>query len=156
MSDYYDLFLAVDLEPDLSEAAVREPRWLVGQAEAPPVPESADRETWGHPWPVFAGGTASHSFDGADTSVLLRAVARPGPAGRAPWSLTVRVCIHEDDFGILMEVVEWVLRRATTRGRAGFLRDSALEDVRYVVRHENGFELVNTRTVRGGTRAVWS
>lgn len=62
----------MDLTPDLSEPAVHELRWLVGQTEAPPVLESADRETWGHRWQVFAGGTASHSFDGVDTSALLR------------------------------------------------------------------------------------
>ncbi|MFC4465338.1 hypothetical protein ACFPH6_12470 [Streptomyces xiangluensis] len=33
MSDYYNLFLAVDLPPDLPEPVLQELRWLVGQDE---------------------------------------------------------------------------------------------------------------------------
>lgn len=156
MSDYYDLFLAVDLRSDTSEPVLRELRWLLGQAGMPPVLRSADWESHGSPWQVFGGGEASHSFDGVDTSVLVRAVDKPDPDGNVPWALTVRTCIHEDDFGVTMEVVEWLLRQATTEGWVGFLRDSALDDVRHVVRHQDGFELVDVRRAGTRIRVPWS
>ncbi|MFE9970066.1 hypothetical protein ACFYRD_04725 [Streptomyces hirsutus] len=40
MSDYYNLFLAVDLPPDLPEPVLQELRWLVGQDEMPAELES--------------------------------------------------------------------------------------------------------------------
>ncbi|GAA3092544.1 hypothetical protein GCM10017562_74830 [Streptomyces roseofulvus] len=46
----------------------------------------------------------------------------------------------------MTEVVEWLLRRATTEGWVGFLRDSARDDVQHIVRRQEGFELVDTRT----------
>ncbi|MFI6639053.1 hypothetical protein [Streptomyces sp. NPDC050504] len=145
MSDYYDLFLAVDLPPDLPEPALLELRWLLGQEERPTELKSADWESWGGPWQAFAGGSASHSFGGADVSLLVRAVDRPDPDGGEPWALTVRTCVHEDDFGVTMDVVEWLLRHATTQGWAGFVRDSALDRVQHLVCHEGGFDLVDVR-----------
>jgi hypothetical protein len=96
VSDYYDLFLAVDLPSDLPEPepTLRELRGLLGQAEMPSVVKSADWESWGCPWYVFEGGSASHAFPGEDKSLLVRAVDRPG----RPWALTVRTCVHEDEF----------------------------------------------------------
>ncbi|GAA1125175.1 hypothetical protein GCM10009663_74900 [Kitasatospora arboriphila] len=57
---------------------------------------------------------------------------------------------------MMTEVVEWILRRATTRGWAGFLRHSASDEVRHLVRHENGFDVVDTRTPRRDIRVPWS
>ncbi|GAA1962171.1 hypothetical protein [Kitasatospora viridis] len=156
MSDYYDLFLAVDLRSDLPESALHELRWLLGQAEAPPVLESADWESWGHPWQVFAGDSASHSFDGADTSRLVRSVDKPSLDGGAPWALTVRTCVHDDEFGVVMEVVEWLLRQAITQGWVGFLRYSGSDEVQHVVRHQSGFDVVDVREVRKQIRVSWS
>lgn len=156
MSDYYDLFLAVDLSPDLSESALRELKWLLGQGGMPSAPRSADWQTWGHPWQVFAGGAASHAFDGADVSLLVAAEDRPRPEGGAPWALTVRTCVHEDEFGVVMEVVEWLLRQATTEGWVGYVRDTATEEVQHVVRHHAGFDLVDVRTAEKRFRITWS
>ncbi|MGW2741164.1 hypothetical protein [Streptomyces sp. NPDC001450] len=156
MSDYYDLFLAVDLRPDLPEAFLRELAWLVGRADPPPAFESADWAVWGEPWQVLAGGEASHSFDGADTSLLVRAASRQDADGRVPWALTVRVCIHEDEFGVLMEVLEWVLREAVTEGWAGFLRDSGPGGVQHIVRSRAGFEIVDMRTAGRQIQVSWA
>ncbi|MFJ8077631.1 hypothetical protein ACIQ7Q_27825 [Streptomyces sp. NPDC096176] len=156
MSDYYDLFLAVDLSPDLSEPALEEVRWLLGQAEMPSAPRSADWETWGYPWQVFAGGSASHAFGGADVSQLVPAVDRPDRDGVVPWALTVRICVHEDEFGVVMEVVEWLLRQATTEGWVGFVRDTALEDIQHIVRQPGGFDLVDVRSAEKRFQISWS
>lgn len=150
MSDYYDLFLAVDLVPGLPGPVLAELRWLLGQGDRPAEPVSADWESWGGPWQAFDGGTASHAFDGADVSLLVRAVERPDADGGEPWALTVRTCVHEDDFGIMMEVVEWLLRYATTRGWAGYVRDSGSGRFQHLVCHEDGFELADVRV--GGER----
>lgn len=115
MSDYYDLFLTVELPEDLPEPAMRELRWLLGEAEAPTPLTSADWETWGYPWQVFDGGIPSHAFDGVDSSSLLR-TDRTYADGSTPWALTVRTCVHEDEFGMVMEVVAWVLALASSRG----------------------------------------
>ncbi|MEV6399319.1 hypothetical protein AB0M39_31785 [Streptomyces sp. NPDC051907] len=156
MSDYYDVFLAVDLSPELSEPVLHEVRWLLGQAEIPPALESADWETWGCPWQVFAGGSASHAFAGSDTAALVRALDRSDPGGGAPWALTVRTCVHEDEFGVVMEVVEWLLRQATTVGWVGFVRSSASDDAHHVVRHHDGFELVEVQTAGRWGQVSWS
>lgn len=156
VSDYYDLFLAVDLPPDLSEPTLQELRWLLGEADAPSNLESADWESWGYPWPTFAGGFASHSFDGVDTSTLLRAGDRPNLDGSVSWALTVRTCVHEDVFGVVMEVVEWVLRLSTSRGWVGFLRYSGSDEVRHVVRHQEGFDVVEVRMTRKQISRSWS
>ncbi|MET9880615.1 hypothetical protein ABZZ36_39325 [Actinacidiphila glaucinigra] len=156
MSDHYDLFLAVDLPPDLPEPVLLELRWLLGEGEMPPELKSTDWESWGGPWPAFAGGAASHSFDGADVSLLVRAVGRPDPDGSEPWALTVRACVHEDDFGVTMDVVGWLLRHATTQGRVGFVRDSALGQTQHLVRHEGGFDLVDVRQVGRPKCVPWS
>jgi hypothetical protein len=59
-------------------------------------------------------------------------------------------------YGVTPEVVEWVLRQATTPGWAGFVRGPAPEDVRHVVRHQDGFGLVDARTARKQIRVAWS
>ncbi|MFJ7159225.1 hypothetical protein ACIQUQ_30360 [Streptomyces sp. NPDC101118] len=156
VSDYYDLFLAVDLSPDLPEAALQELRWLLGEAEAPPVLESADWESWGDPWEVFEGGSASRSFGGVDTSMLVRAVDRLNLDGSVPWALTVRTCVHDDEFGVVMQVVGWILRQATTQGWVGFLRYSGWDEVQHVVRHGGGFDVVDIRTTRKQISVSWS
>ncbi|MFF4037952.1 hypothetical protein [Streptomyces sp. NPDC001816] len=156
MSDYYDLFLAVDLRPDLPEAFLRELAWLAGRADPPPAFESADWALWGDPWQVLAGGEASHSFDGADTSLLVRAENRRNADGGVPWALTARVCIHEDEFGVLMEVLEWVLREAVTEGWAGFLRNSGTEEVQHIVRSRAGFDIVNMRAAGRLIQVSWA
>lgn len=140
VSDYYDLFLAVDLPPDLPEPVLQELRWLLGQEEMPAELKSTDWESWGGPFQALAGGLASHSFDGADVSLLVRAEDRPNLDGSSPWALTVRSCVHEDDFGVTMDVVGWLLRHATTQGWVGFVRDSAVGKIQHLVRHEDGFD----------------
>ncbi|WP_354637562.1 hypothetical protein [Kitasatospora camelliae] len=147
MSDYHDLFLALELPGDLPAAELAELRWLLGETEQPAELTSADWESWGYPWPVLAGNTPSHGFDGTDVSLLLPA-NRVYPDGGTPWALTVRVCIHEDEFGMAMEVVEWLLRLATTEGWVGFLRYSGSDEVQHLVRHRDGFDLLDVRTAR--------
>ncbi|MGW3243959.1 hypothetical protein [Streptomyces sp. NPDC001070] len=139
MSDHYDLLLAVDR-----------------QAEMPPAPVSAGWESWGCPWAVLAGGGASHAFAGAEVSLPVPAVDRPQLDGGVPWSPTVRACVHEDVYGVKPEAVEWVLRQATTQGWAGFVRGPAPDDVRHVVRRQDGFGLVDGRTARKQIRAARS
>ncbi|TDC77663.1 hypothetical protein [Streptomyces hainanensis] len=155
MSDYYDLFLAVDLPPDLPEPVLLELRWLLGEADMPTEPRSTDWESWGGPWQAFDGGSASHAFAGADVSLLVRAVDRANLDGGEPWALTVRTCVHEDAFGVMMEVVGWLLRHATTRGWVGFVRDSGAGQVRHLVRHEDGFGLVDVHPVGQEKRVPW-
>ncbi|WP_326818348.1 MULTISPECIES: hypothetical protein [unclassified Streptomyces] len=156
MSDYYDLFLAVDMPPDLPEPVLQELSWLLGQANMPTDLKSTDWESWGGPWQAFDGGSASHSFDGADVSLLVRATNRPNLDGSEPWALTVRTCVHEDDFGVTMDVVGWLLRHAITQGWVGFVRDSALGQVQHLVRHEDGFDLVDVRPAGQPKRVPWS
>nr|BFD87070.1 hypothetical protein StreXyl84_64710 [Streptomyces sp. Xyl84] len=155
MSDYYDLFLAVDLPPDLPEPVFLELRWLLGQGDMPAELKSADSESWGGPWQPFVGGSASHSFDGADASLLVRAMDRPNLDGSEPWALTIRTCIHEDDFGVMMDIVGWLLRHATTQGWVGFIRDSGPGQVHHLVRHEDGFDLVDVRPAGQPKRVPW-
>ncbi|MEV5970415.1 hypothetical protein [Streptomyces sp. NPDC051921] len=147
MSDYYDLFLAVDLPSDLPEPVLLELRWLLGQADTPAELTATDWESWGGPWQAFDGGSASHAFEGADVSLLVRAADRPNLDGGEPWALTVRTCVHEDDFGVTMDVVGWLLQHATSHGWVGFVRDSGLGQVHHLVRHEDGFELVEVQPV---------
>ncbi|MFD8078265.1 hypothetical protein ACFV3E_37080 [Streptomyces sp. NPDC059718] len=142
MSDHYDLFLAVHLPPDLPEPVLSELRWLLGQADMPTELKRTSWEGSSHePWPAFDGGSASLFFDGADVSLLVRDVDRPNQ----PWALTVRTCVHEDDFEVTMNIVGWLLRHATTQGWVGFVRDNGLGQVHHVVRHEDGFHLVEVR-----------
>ena len=84
-------------------------------------------------------------IDGADTSLLVQSHNQTRGEGRIPWALTVRTCVHDDDFGITMDVVAWVLRRATTRGWAGFVRSSASESVHHIFCHADAFELVEAQ-----------
>ncbi|MET7665800.1 hypothetical protein ABZS99_44890 [Streptomyces sp. NPDC005463] len=156
MSDYYDLFLAVDLPPDLPEPVLLELRWLMGQADMPTELKSTDWESWGGPWQAFDGSSASRSFDGADVSLLVRATDRPNLDGSEAWALTVRTWVHEDDFGVTMDVIGWLLRHATTQGWVGFVRDSALGQVQHLVRHEDGFDLVDVRPVGQPKRVPWA
>ncbi|MEU1506302.1 hypothetical protein [Kitasatospora sp. NPDC005748] len=158
MSDYYDLFLAVDLPSDLPASVVQEVRWLLGQADRAPATHAAvDWEDSGHePWPVFDGGSASHSFAGADTALLVRAVDRADPEGRAPWALTLRTGVHEDEFGVVMEAVEWLLRKATGVGWVGFVRSSVPEGIRHVIRRQDGFDLVDVRSAGTRAQVSWS
>ncbi|MGW2964539.1 hypothetical protein ACWDGI_39625 [Streptomyces sp. NPDC001220] len=156
MSDYYDLFLAVDLPPDLPEPVLLELSWLLGQGDRPTELKSTDWESWGGPWQAFAGGSASHSFDGADVSLLVRAVDRPNTDGSEPWALTVRTCVHEDDFGLTMDVVGWLLGHATTQGWVGFVRDSGLGQVQHLLRRVDGFDLVDVRPAVIQRSVPWS
>lgn len=156
VSDYYDLFLALDLPPDLPEPVLVELRWLMGQADMPTELKSTDWESWGGPWQPFDGGSASRSFDGADVSLLVRATDRPNPDGGEAWALTVRTWIHEDDFGVTMDVVGWLLSHATTLGWVGFVRDSGLGRVQHLVRHEDGFDLVDVRPAGLPKHVSWA
>ncbi|MFF9172433.1 hypothetical protein ACF1B7_36670, partial [Streptomyces sp. NPDC014796] len=108
MSDYYDLFLAVDLPADLPEPVLVEVKWLLGQADMPAELKSTDWQSCGGSWQAFDGGSASHAFDGADVSLLVRATDRTNLDGSEPWALTVRTCVHEDDFGVTMDIVGWL------------------------------------------------
>ncbi|WP_406430123.1 hypothetical protein OHB00_00520 [Streptomyces sp. NBC_00631] len=135
----------MDLPPDLPEPVLLELRWLLGQEEMPLELKSTDWESWGGPWQAFAGDSASYSFDGADVSLLVRTEDRENPDGSEPWALTVRSCVHEDDFGVTMDIVGWLLRHATTQGWVGFVRDSGVGTVQHLVRHEDGFDLVDVR-----------
>lgn len=155
VSDYYDLFLAVDLPADVPEPFLLELRWLIGQSELSPAHHSAtDWETWGDPWPALLGGGASHAFAGADMCSLVKSNAVLAD-GSTPWALTVRTCVHEDDFGIQMDVMTWLLRRTLTEGWVGYLRSSASDSVHHVIRHETGFEIVDTSSGRTWIRVPW-
>ncbi|GAA3494549.1 hypothetical protein GCM10019016_016490 [Streptomyces prasinosporus] len=55
-----------------------------------------------------------------------------------------------------MEVVEWLLRQATTQGWGGFLRCSASHGVQHVVRHEGGFDAVDVRNAWKQISRSWS
>jgi hypothetical protein len=155
VSDYYDLFLAVDLLPELPEPTLQELRWLLGKGERPPELKSADWDSWGGAWRAFEGGSASHGFPGADVSLLVRAENRPNLDGSEPWALTIRAYIHEDDFGITMDAVAWLLEQATTLGWVGLLRDTGSEKIQHLVRHENGFDIVDIHAARKQLTVPW-
>ncbi|MEU1598078.1 hypothetical protein ABZ468_35920 [Streptomyces sp. NPDC005708] len=65
-------------------------------------------------------------------------------------------CVHEDDFGVTMDVVGWLLRHATTQGWVGFVRDSGLGQLQHRARHEDGFDLVDVRPAGQHKRVPWS
>lgn len=155
VSDYYDLFLALDLPADVPEPFLLELRWLIGESAAPPAQLSAtDWESWGDPWPALLGSGASHAFAGADMCSLVKSNAVLAD-GDVPWALTVRTCIHEDDFGIQMDVMTWLLRHTLTEGWVGYLRGSASDSVHHVIRHEKGFEIVDTSSGRTWIQVPW-
>ena len=157
VSDYHDLFLAVDLRPDLPGPFLDELGWHLGLTDtAPPIHTAAEFEYWGGAWQVFAGPQESHAFAGADTSVLVRAAHRTDGDGNAPWALTARACVHEDEFGIVMGVVCRVLRQATTRGWAGFVRGSGMETMHHIVCDDDGLELVEALYGRMWLRHSWA
>ena len=139
--------------PRTSPASTQEQADAAATTAEPSVP---DWESWGGPWQAFDGGSASHSFDGAEVSLLVRATDRPNLDGSAAWALTVRTCVHEDDFGVTMDVVGWLLRHATTQGWVGFVRDSVLGQVQHLVRHEDGIDLVDVRPAGQPRRVPWS
>jgi hypothetical protein len=55
-----------------------------------------------------------------------------------------------------MEVVEWLLRQATSQGWVGFLRHSASDDVQHLVRHQGGFDVVDVRTAGTEIQVPWA
>jgi hypothetical protein len=57
VSDYYDLFLAVDLPADLPEPVLVEVKWLLGQADMPAELKSTDWQSCGGSWQAFDGGS---------------------------------------------------------------------------------------------------
>ena len=75
--------------------------------------------------------------------------------GSTPWALTVRTCVHEDDFGIQMDVMAWLLRHTLTEGWVGYLRSSASESVPHVPRHEKSFEIVDTSSGQTWIHVPW-
>jgi hypothetical protein len=75
--------------------------------------------------------------------------------GAATWALTARVCVHEDDLGIMFDVLSWLLRHATTRGWAGYLRETASQEVHHIVRGAEGFEVLQAQTGAPRTRVSW-
>ncbi|MDQ1012966.1 hypothetical protein QFZ82_007451 [Streptomyces sp. V4I23] len=156
MSDYYDLFLAVDLAPEVPEPVLQELRWHLGLTDSEPdVHAATDWAVREGPWQVFGGGEASYGFDGADAAVLVQAADRVNVDGRAPWALTLRSCVHEDDFGIVMDVVAWLLRQATTDGWVGLVRSSATETSHHIIRHPGGFELIEMRPAGKWAQVSW-
>jgi hypothetical protein len=88
------------------------------------------------------------STAGSSSNHIARAETRPNLDGSEPWALTIRAYIHEDDFGITMDAVAWLLEQATTLGWVGLLRNTGSEKIQHLVRHENGFDIVDIHAAR--------
>ncbi|MFC7328225.1 hypothetical protein [Marinactinospora rubrisoli] len=115
MSDYHDLVFRAVLPTTVSEEFLAELRWQLRLPHAPQPEHPAVSYTgWGdEPYPVFMGDGPSTHFTGNDHSRLLH---RPGGV---EWLVDVRSEVHEDELGIVWEVLEWILRHSVTRGRFG-------------------------------------
>ncbi|MFC8721984.1 hypothetical protein [Kitasatospora sp. NPDC057198] len=156
MSDRYELFLAVDLAPDLSEEELAEVRWLLGQGEPPALPTASADE----PWAAFeGGGSPSIEFAGADVALLVPAPERRRTDGGVPWALTVRSCFLEEALTEVLEIAGWLLERSVTVGRVGHLRGESEGEgdgtFRALVRDRDGFELVDARSGASVLRTTW-
>ncbi|GAB3156760.1 hypothetical protein GCM10027290_55280 [Micromonospora sonneratiae] len=124
MGGYYDLFLSLELQPDLPEEILHEIRWHLRLTDEPPTEFRAfSAPDWYDetPYPFFNGTTGSHAFDGVDVTALLPATHRLYPDGRQRWLMTVRSCVHEDELGYAMDLVRWLASYATTTGWIGYL-----------------------------------
>ncbi len=55
-----------------------------------------------------------------------------------------------------MDVVGWLLSHATTLRWVGFVRDSGLGRVQHLVRHEDGFDLVDVRPAGPPKHVAWA
>lgn len=138
MSDYYDLFLSVELRPGLPDEVMYEIRWHLGLVDEPPVQFQAlpdDDWYFEQPVPLFSGLSESHAFDGVDVAVMLSTTNRIYPDGQQRSLLTVRQCVHEDVLGWVLELTEWIASQSTAIGWIGFLRydqDPAPDLMHYV------------------------
>lgn len=116
MSDYYDLFLTLELRRDLAQEVLREIRYHFGlEPVAPTRFRSLPDNGWylDEPYPYFMGAAASHAFPGADVAVLVTQDDRT--------ALTVRQCIHDDELGWALQLTEWLAQQSTANGWIGFL-----------------------------------
>jgi hypothetical protein len=108
VSDYYDLYLALELREDLPEETLRELRYHCGLETEPPKTFQAfddDGWYWDEPYPYLAAGKPSHAFAGADVTALVAADDRI--------SLTVRRCVHDDELGWAMMMANWLASLST-------------------------------------------
>lgn len=127
MSDYYDLFLSVELRSELPNEVMHEIRWHLGPVDEPPAQfEALPDDGWFFEEPVslFSGPSQSHCFDGVDVAAMLPATSRIHADGGQRWLLTVRQCVHEDELGWVLNLAEWMAPKSTTVGFIGFLRYS--------------------------------
>jgi hypothetical protein len=125
VSDYYDLFLSVELQPALPDEVMHEIRWHLGLVDEPPGQFQALPDAdWfiGEPVALFSGLVQSHSFDGVDVAAMLPATNRIYPDRGQRWLLTVRQCVHDDELGWVLDLAEWIASKSTTVGWIGFLR----------------------------------
>ncbi|RCV55091.1 hypothetical protein [Marinitenerispora sediminis] len=114
MSDYHDLVFLAALPDTVPDAFLAELRWQLRLTETePPEHTAVSYRGWGEPFAVFMGDGPSPHFAGHDHSRLLR---RSDGGG---WLVDVRSEVHEDDYGLVLQVVEWILRHSVTRGRFG-------------------------------------
>lgn len=132
MADVYEVVLAMDLGPEISEPELAELRWHLGIGERPatypigsdryveafPLGDPADpgcRWETADPEPLFAGRGPADRVGG-----VLVAELAGGPGG---WALTVRQEVHPDGFYPLRTLLAWLGRHARgTTSFAGYLR----------------------------------
>ncbi|MDH6129787.1 hypothetical protein [Kitasatospora sp. GP82] len=127
MGDYYDFFIAVDISADLDAVTCQEIGWHLGCIPEEPNNHRA-LDNWddlGGPFPVFAGGIASHAFPGVDVCAMLRTSGGPLVESGPIWALTIRKCIHEDEFGVAIDVIEWILSHGAHEGVVGHVKGSS-------------------------------
>jgi hypothetical protein len=138
VSDYYDLFLALELRGDLPDEVIREVRWHLGLTDDPPARfEAFNDDGWFHekPYSFFPGTGESRAFPGADVTALVRS-SLLDEAG-SPWELTVRSCVHEDEINYAMELIVWLATQSTTEGWVGYLGHTQDTEPRHMY-HRDG------------------
>ncbi|WP_064741838.1 hypothetical protein [Hamadaea tsunoensis] len=133
MSDYFDLFLTMELRPDVPEDVLHEIRWHTYLADTPPAGfQSFEPQDWylDNPYPLFSGIDENYYFDGADVAALVRTRQRLYEDHSVRWQFTVRSCVHEDELANVCAFAAWLAGYATTRGWIGYLRSSADDETR--------------------------
>ncbi|MFD5700549.1 hypothetical protein [Streptomyces lasiicapitis] len=125
MADIYELWIALDLRDELSEAEIAELQWHLGLGpqpgslgivrEFPVVVEDDDGEPVVEdvPEPLLAQQGEAAKVGGALTAAL----ARRGSRGGGGWAVTARQEVHPDGWERLGELLVWLAAKSVPQQR---------------------------------------